>query len=443
MIWLFALFTLIVIAFILKPLLGDSKSQLEQVTKSLDIRLLQLKRDYQFQSKELKRRLDSGDLDEEEWQSLSEELKKETAQSIASTEKAATAGSSGTNIWQFVSVVVVVAIVSYTSYYYVGFQEQQSHQSNLINMIKNDSQAIDKLKNKMSTEYNQENLDNLYLALRSNVEIAPESVNAWRDLTYFNANFRRDDEAQKTVKVALSIHPDNLDLILLKAQVLTGSNDTNEIIQGHQLIKQILDKDPTHQGALLLSGDSSYRIGMFDAAIRTWEKLRSIMAGNAQMVTALDKRIADARAKLEGKPDAGHATSGHTAVSSDQTSASQDEAGKPGILINISVPNHLMERLDGNETLYVFARAVSGPQFPIAAIRTKLGEVMGPLKLDDSQSMQEQFKLSNYDEITLVARISFSGSPTAVAGDIEGSIASVKRPFPAEPVELILNQVVE
>ena len=223
---------------------------------------------------------------------------------------------------------------------------------------------------------------------------------------------------------------------------MTSASDTKQIIEGHKLLGEVLARDPKHQGALLIRGDSAYRIGMYDLAIASWQALKSGVQSNPQMINALDERIRMATARNNGEVSENQATSG--VDSQDKTeNTTLNEASRPGVSVQIQIAEQLMDRLDGNEDIFIFARAASGPPFPIAVVKTKVGDLMGPIVLNDSQAMQAQYSLSKFDEITISARISFSGNATASTGDIQGSIAAIKRPFPAEPITLVLDQVVE
>ena len=93
MIWAVGLFILILFVFLLPFLLGKPDRELEAIKRSYTIREAQLKRDFQFQTKELKRRLKSGDLAEDEWQQLTNELARDTAQSLERTTSASESGT--------------------------------------------------------------------------------------------------------------------------------------------------------------------------------------------------------------------------------------------------------------------------------------------------------------------------------------------------------------
>lgn len=433
MLWVFILFTLALIAIIAPYLLGQSEQSINEMEASLDTRIKQLKRDFQFQNKELKRRLKSGDLDEIEWQKLSDELKSETALSLAGTERAANRGVANRSPLVFSGLIVFAALVAFITYETVGFNDEQIQQTSVVNALKKDISAIEQYREALENEPTQDSINDYYLALRERVDLAPEDIKSWRDLTFFNANYGREDQAMETLKVAIKKHPDSLDLKVDKAQLLTITSDTDKIIEGHRLLSEILEQDPEHQGALFIKGDSAFRIGMYDIAIQSWQKLREAMTGNQPMLDALDERIRLANERQQG-------------VSPQQQQTDQSEiasASRPGVQVAISIAQELMDRLDGNETMFIFARAENGPQLPVAVAKIKVGDLTGPVLLDDSMAMQPQFALSNYDAITITARISFTENAIAVPGDLEGQSSVVERPFPSEPVMLSIDTVVE
>jgi cytochrome c-type biogenesis protein CcmH len=184
---------------------------------------------------------------------------------------------------------------------------------------------------------------------------------------------------------------------------------------------------------------------MYDLAIKSWQTLATNMQDNAEMVTALNQRISSAEARLRGDmPDGidAHSKAMATESKAAPPAPEPDSDSRPGVRVVLEIPGNIMDQLNGNEDIFVFARAVNGPPFPIAARRMKVADFRNVILLDDTTSMQAQFALSNYDEIQINARISLSGGPNASSGDIQGKIASLKRPFPAEPVTIVLSDIV-
>jgi cytochrome c-type biogenesis protein CcmH len=63
---------------------------------------------------------------------------------------------------------------------------------------------------------------------------------------------------------------------------------------------------------------------------------------------------------------------------------------------------------------------------PLAVLRKQVKDLPLTFSLDDSMAMQSQLKISGFEQVIVVARISKSGSPMATAGDLEGMTAAIK-----------------
>ena len=68
-------------------------------------------------------------------------------------------------------------------------------------------------------------------------------------------------------------------------------------------------------------------------------------------------------------------------------------------------------------TVFVFARAASGPPMPLAIQRLTVGQLPATITLDDSNGMLPNMKLSDFPQVVIGARISRSGDPIAHSGD--------------------------
>jgi cytochrome c-type biogenesis protein CcmH len=78
------------------------------------------------------------------------------------------------------------------------------------------------------------------------------------------------------------------------------------------------------------------------------------------------------------------------------------------------------------DAVYVMARPSDGSKMPIAITRAQVKDLPLKFTLDDSTSMSEGSKISGFQDVILVARVSKSGSAMPGKGDLEGITQPVK-----------------
>ncbi len=116
-------------------------------------------------------------------------------------------------------------------------------------------------------------------------------------------------------------------------------------------------------------------------------------------------------------------------------------AAAPHLTVNVALDPKLKDKLDPDATLFVYARAASGPPMPLAIQRIKASQLPLTVTLDDSMGMLPTMKLSMFPQVVVGARISKSGNAMAQSGDLQHLSAplDVHR---TEPVDLTIDQTV-
>jgi hypothetical protein len=71
------------------------------------------------------------------------------------------------------------------------------------------------------------------------------------------------------------------------------------------------------------------------------------------------------------------------------------------------------------DTVFIFARAVDGPPFPVAVLQRAVSDLPLDFLLNDSQAMNPDAKLSNFEKVVVTARISRSGIATDALQGLE------------------------
>ena len=98
---------------------------------------------------------------------------------------------------------------------------------------------------------------------------------------------------------------------------------------------------------------------------------------------------------------------------------------KKTIKVKVSQAPALKKKAGPDDTVFIFAKAASGPPMPLAISRKKVKELPAEVTLDDSMGMVANMNLSSFEQLVIGARVSKSGSALPAAGDLQGMNAPV------------------
>ncbi|MGB5410542.1 MAG: hypothetical protein WBN09_03365 [Woeseiaceae bacterium] len=64
------------------------------------------------------------------------------------------------------------------------------------------------------------------------------------------------------------------------------------------------------------------------------------------------------------------------------------------------------------DTVFIFARAVDGPEVPVAVVQRSAADLPLEFSLTDGQAMSAETRLSNFDSVVVTAKVSRMGDPS-------------------------------
>jgi cytochrome c-type biogenesis protein CcmH len=105
--------------------------------------------------------------------------------------------------------------------------------------------------------------------------------------------------------------------------------------------------------------------------------------------------------------------------------AGVEDTAEPSFGVEIAIDPQLSEGLNGNETVFVVARAANGPPTPLAVRRMTVADLPVRIGLSDSDAMVDGMNLSTFPEIVITARVSMTGDVQARPGDLQGQTDAV------------------
>jgi cytochrome c-type biogenesis protein CcmH len=188
-----------------------------------------------------------------------------------------------------------------------------------------------------------------------------------------------------------------------------------------QLFEEALGEAPGNPQALLYGGFAAASRGDRALARSRWQTLKG-MHPPPQIVQMLDARIAELGAPGSGAESSGVAPTG-TNASPAGTNASDGGLSAADVTVNISIAPALKSRLVSEAPLFVFAREPGSKGPPLAAKRLTSSAIGTQVHLSAADSMLPGRALSNGQQVSVTARVSFSGKPVPSAGDLYGELS--------------------
>ncbi|MGP6430590.1 c-type cytochrome biogenesis protein CcmI [Pseudomonas paraglycinae] len=369
--WLAAgLLLLVALSFLLIPVLRERRAQREEDRTALNVAL------YQERVAELQSQQAEGVLDAAQMDSGRAEAAREL---LADTEGAAPARVSRLGKPLPLLAAVLVPVLGLGLYLHFG--------------------ASDKVE--LTREFAQapQSMEEMTQRLERAVAAQPDSAEGVYFLgrTYMAQD--RPADAAKMFERAVNLAGRQPELLgqWAQAQYFADNKKWSDKVQA--LTDEALKADPKEVTSLGLLGIAAFEGERYQEAIDYWNRLLAQLPPQDKSREALQGGITRATEKLQ-------ASGGKFA---------QAPATKAAALLKVRVDlaSELKAKVQPGDSVFIFARATSGPPAPLAAKRLTVADLPVTVELGDADAMMPQLKLSNFPEVQLVARISRAGQPTA------------------------------
>lgn len=295
--------------------------------------------------------------------------------------------------------------------------------------------------------------------LTARVRSEPEDVDAWNRLGMIWKQLQQYPASEGAFRRVIYIDPENeFARVELAETLLYASNRAQLPEASRELLDSVLADNPDNQKALWLAGLGAFHQGDDRRALRLWTRLRDLLPeGNVrQRVSDQIAEIADAPAPAPaGEPAPTAMTNPHAgipgmsqtgapipAASSEADSTVSGSPQGASIRVDVAVDPSLAGRLQGPETVFIFARAVNGPPAPLAVKRLSAADLPATVTLSDDDSMAQGLSLSTFPQVQISARISRTGNAIASPGDLQGQSGpiAVKE---TDQITIAIDQVIE
>lgn len=243
-----------------------------------------------------------------------------------------------------------------------------------------------------------QSIEEMTARLEQTVKQQPDSAEGWYFLGRTYMAQERAGDAAKAFERAVEIAGRAPELLGQWAQALyfAEGKQWNEQLQG--LTDEALKADPEEVTSLGLLGIAAYESQRYADAVRYWERLVAVLPEQDPSRAAIAGGIERARQQMgEGE----------------QPSAAAEPSAKVHALeVSVSLSPEVQQKVQPDDAVFVFARALSGPPMPLAVKRLKVSDLPAQISLSDVDAMMPELKISRFDQVQLVARISRAGNAT-------------------------------
>ena len=378
----FLLVTAVVI--VLWPLLKRSTSPVvRQHLSNLDI--------HRDQFSELENDLEAGTLGADRYEQAKNELERRVLEEAAApTDKpqSATAGKAVPIV-----IGVVIPLTAILLYLYLG---------NLQGLVALRHPAAD-LSSITASQF-----QDMTAKLAARMQQNPGDAEGWKMLGRAYRALERFGEANDAYKKAVELKPQDADLLADYAESLALAAGRSLAGEPTRLLERALKLDPRNTKVLTLSGSAAFERKEYKTAIGYWETVIKQPGVGSELARGLQKVVDESRARLTGKP------------------AALVSAGKERVTGIVNLDDSLKSRARPDDTVFVFARAATGPRMPLAIVKIRVADLPYQFSFDDSKAMMPEMKLSRFADVVIGARVSRSGGATPSAGDLEGISDKIK-----------------
>jgi cytochrome c-type biogenesis protein CcmH len=263
---------------------------------------------------------------------------------------------------------------------------------------------------------NAPNVAEMVAKLENKLKQNPDNARGWLMLARSYVHLKQFLKARKAYAEVIKRAPDHVQSLTDYADVIAVTQNGKLDGKPIELINRALVLEPNNAKALWLAGTYYFQSSNYKRAIQLWERLQLLLAPESQDAQMVNRIILEAKKRMSGTTPVTPSTP--PAPKSDQQVSKK-------ITVQVQLSDSLQNKVTASDTVFVFARAVSGPRMPLAIARIKVSDLPATVTLDDNSAMMAQMKISNFKEVMVSARVSKSGNAMPQKGDLTAEAQKV------------------
>lgn len=403
---------------------------------------------YRDQLAELEQDLRNDILSQEQYEKSKQELQQRLLQDVPDSSNEKTLRAKGRSIVTSVFIVLTIPLSAIFLYLSIGDSRGLLPQAQLASATQ--MQSVNSAEGPEGHPEFSSVLENLIARLNDN----PDDIEGWVMLGRTYTIMGRFDEATETYARLVELAPDSPQILSDYADVLAMSNDGVLAGEPAALIQQALSIDPEYPKALALAGTVEFEEGKFGQAAAYWERLLAVIPADSKLAESVTDSIAEAKSLASNgqmapvseqapAPESDNDGQDQMIVAdngTDDSAKATDTVDDASISGTVTLSGAIAAKAAPDDTLFIYARAKTGPKMPLAIHRLKVSDIPATFTLNDDMAMMPNMKISSFPEVIVEARISKSGQAVPTSGDLQGFSQPVK--LGDKDISIVIDQQV-
>jgi cytochrome c-type biogenesis protein CcmH len=281
-------------------------------------------------------------------------------------------------------------------------------------------------------QFSQDDLNAMTRRLAERLEKEPDNAGGWSTLARTYYQMGRFADAAAAFEKLVELVPDEASLWADYADALAMTQGRKIAGRPMELVTRALQLDPLQWKALAMAGTEAFDRQDYKSAAALWEKLQNSLPPDAPLKNQLAGSINEARSRAGMPPLAAASPPAKPSQAAKAAPAVPTERPADAVAAGarvsgtVSLADLLRDKVAPDDTVFIFARAAQGPRMPLALLRVAVKDLPKAFALDDTMAVAPQFKLSNFSEVVVGARVSKSGNAMPQSGDLQGESKPVQ-----------------
>jgi cytochrome c-type biogenesis protein CcmH len=359
---------------------------------------------YRDQLRELDQDLANGNIERLQYDAAKREIERRVLEEVE--QEADLAAASGGPKWTL-AVGIAVAIPLIAVPVYLGFGTPAAL----------DPQKRAAQETGAGHELTPQRLAAMVEQLKDRLKSQPDDAEGWMMLAKTTSALGRYDDSANAYRQAVRLVPPDADLLADYADTLAMAQGRSLAGEPERLIDQALKVDPKHVKSLALGGTIAFEKQDYKKAATLWKRILEVVPPDAEFAERIRTSVAEAERKSGVKPSIAASAS---AASGDGSVAGAKLSGQ------VEIAATAKKSVAPDDTVFIYARAASGPKMPLAILRVQVKDLPKAFELTEAMAMAPGMSIGKFPDLVVGARVSKSGNAIAQPGDWESELVPAR-----------------